>query len=92
MVLLSSSCSSLETRLLIRIKPAIFFSISLSDVRPGTRFDLTCDPFGRTKKRRENNMFHCNKITLEVSSQLFNEDHATSVLKLAEVVGCLRLT
>ena len=44
--------SSLETRLFIRIKPAIFFSVSLSHVRPETRFDLTCDPFGR----RENNV------------------------------------
>ena len=24
-------------------------------------------------------MFQCNKITLEVCSQLFNEDHVTSV-------------
>lgn len=24
--------------------------------------------FGQTKKRRENNMFHCNNITLEISS------------------------
>lgn len=24
--------------------------------------------FGQTKKRKENNMFQCNKITLEVSS------------------------
>ena len=33
----------------------------------------------QTKRRRENDMFQCNKVTLEVSSQLFNEDHATSV-------------
>ena len=47
----------------------IIFSISLLYVRPGTRFDLTCSQFGRTEKRRENNIFQCNQITLEVSSQ-----------------------
>ena len=40
-----------------------FFAMSPSYVRPGTRFDLTCSQFGRTKNRRENNMFQCNKIT-----------------------------
>jgi len=59
-------------------KPAnIFFFISLSYVKQGKRVDLTCSPFGWTKKTRENNMFHCDKITLEVFSQLFNEDHAS---------------
>ena len=56
-----------------------FASHILSYVRPGTRFDLTCSQFDRTKKRRENNMFHCNKVTLEVPSQLINEDLVTSV-------------
>ena len=77
--------SSIECSILLAIyilqacKLLLFFSISLSYVRPGTRFDLTCSQFGQAKKRRENNMFQCSKITLEVSSQLFNEDHTTSL-------------
>ena len=46
-----------------------FFSVTLSYIRPGTRFDLTCSQVSPTKKRREN-MFQCNKITLDVSSQI----------------------
>ena len=52
----------------------IIFSISLSYVRPGTRFELTiiviiAASLVAQKKRAENNMFQCNKIILEVSSQ-----------------------
>ena len=32
---------------------------------------------------RENNMFQCIEITLEVSSQSLNEDHTTSVSRSA---------
>lgn len=53
--------------------------MSLSYVKSGTRFDLTCGQFGPTMKRRENKMFQFNKITLEVPSQLLSEDHMTSV-------------
>ena len=53
------------------------FSLSLSYVRPGTRFDPTESQLGRTK--REKNRFQCNEIILKVSSQLFYKDHATSV-------------
>ena len=43
------------------IKPTNnFFSISLSYVRPGTRFDLACSQCGRTRK--SDSMFQCNKI------------------------------
>lgn len=41
-----------------------------------------------SEKRRENNMIQCNKITLEVSSLLFNEDHTTSLWILVGV-ACL---
>ena len=51
-------------------------------MRPGTRFDPTESQLGRTKKRREKNRFQCNEIILEVSSQLFSKDHATSDCKI----------
>ena len=43
----------------------IVFSTSMSYVRPGTNFDLTCSQFGQTEKRRGNNMFQCNIITCD---------------------------
>ena len=49
-------------------KTANIFSMSLSYIWPGTWFDLKCSQFGQTKKRRENSMFQCNKIMLEVST------------------------
>lgn len=65
------------------------FSLSLSYVWPGTRFDLTTSHAARLvgQKWEENKMFRCYKITLEVSLQLFNEDHATSIWIL---LGLLR--
>ena len=61
-------------------KPANnFFSISLSYVRPGTRFCLTFSQSGRTKtfshtylKKKENDMFQCNKIILGVKEHREN--------------------
>ena len=47
-----------------------FFPISLSYVRPGTRFDLTCSPFGRTK--REERMTS-QLLILMKTTQLLNE-------------------
>ena len=52
---------------------------------------MTCSHFGWMEKRRVKNMFQCNKISLGVSSQLFNEYHATSVWILAGVAS-LHLT
>ena len=49
------------------MKPANNFSLKACHIRPGTRFDLRGSQFCQTKKRRDNNMFQCNNITLEVS-------------------------
>ena len=57
----------------------IIFSISLSYVRLRARFDMTYSDFGWMEKGRVKDMFWCHKITLGVSSLLFNEYHATSV-------------
>ena len=63
-------------------------------IRPGTSLTWHAACLGRQK--RENNMFQCNKITEQVSSQLLlllllNED-VTYEWKLAGVIVCLRLT
>ena len=42
----------------------IFSILSQLYIRPGTRFDVTHGQFGQTERRRENNMFQGNKITL----------------------------
>jgi len=83
------------------------FPISLSYVRPGTRFDLTCSPFGQTKREERiicinvnfrrffRHFFFRQTVTLKrcdhVFSILFNEDYVTFVWILAGV-ACLPLT
>ena len=75
----------------------IIFSLSLSYVRPGTMVHLTYNPFGQTKReermiRTLQLLFLDKTLTLwEVSSQLFKEDHATSVWMLPGL-ACLCLT
>lgn len=53
-------------------KPVNIFAF-YNPVRLETGLDQTCCQFGQTKMERENDMFHCNKIILEVSSELFNK-------------------
>jgi len=48
--------------------------------------DQTFSQFDLTKMGRENKMFHCNKIILELSSELFNKDLVMSSQILVRLV------